>query len=119
MKTLIQIINEISGTGYLIEPDGKVSNIPDDRTHAMYLYKQLKMQPDKNLNGDQVIRAALAKGYVRARQVGSHFFNNTFCNQSVYWGPKFIDSKLVNGWEIETDTGWHDVTHIHKTAEIS
>lgn len=31
---------------------------------------------------------------------------------------KFIDSiPLFDGWEIETDTGWEDITHIHKTIE--
>lgn len=30
---------------------------------------------------------------------------------------KFIDSIDINDWEIETDTGWKDITHIHKTIE--
>lgn len=31
---------------------------------------------------------------------------------------KFIDSiQLDAEWEIETDTGWEDITHIHKTVE--
>jgi len=28
---------------------------------------------------------------------------------------KFIDTIDVNDWEIETDTGWQDVSHVHKT----
>ena len=31
---------------------------------------------------------------------------------------KFIDSFELDGsWEIETDTGWHEITHTHKTVE--
>lgn len=30
---------------------------------------------------------------------------------------KFIDSIDVDEWEIETDTGWHDIEAIHKTVE--
>jgi hypothetical protein len=29
---------------------------------------------------------------------------------------KFVDSIPLNEWEIETDTGWHDVSAIHKTV---
>jgi hypothetical protein len=28
---------------------------------------------------------------------------------------KFIESFDISDWEIETDTGWHDITEIHKT----
>lgn len=30
---------------------------------------------------------------------------------------KFVESFDISDWEIETDTGWHDVTSIHKTVE--
>ena len=30
---------------------------------------------------------------------------------------KFIESIDVNDWEIETDSGWQDISHIHKTIE--
>jgi hypothetical protein len=30
---------------------------------------------------------------------------------------KFIDSIDVSDWEVETDTGWEDITHIHKTVK--
>lgn len=30
---------------------------------------------------------------------------------------KFIDSIDINEWEIETDSGWEPITHIHKTIE--
>ena len=30
---------------------------------------------------------------------------------------KFIDSINIDDWEIETDTGWVDATHIHKTIK--
>ena len=29
---------------------------------------------------------------------------------------KFINSIELNDWEIETDTGWEEITHIHKTV---
>ena len=29
---------------------------------------------------------------------------------------KFIDSISLSDWEIETDSGWQDITHIHKTV---
>lgn len=32
---------------------------------------------------------------------------------------KFIDTIDLNDWEIETDTGWQDITHIHKTVEYT
>jgi len=32
---------------------------------------------------------------------------------------KFIDSFDISDWEIETDTGWHDVTEIHKTVQYT
>jgi len=28
---------------------------------------------------------------------------------------KYINSIKLEDWEIETDTGWEEVTHIHKT----
>jgi hypothetical protein len=30
---------------------------------------------------------------------------------------KFVDSIDIDEWEILTDTGWEDITHIHKTVE--
>jgi len=30
---------------------------------------------------------------------------------------KFVDSIDISDWEIETDTGWHDISAIHKTVE--
>jgi len=30
---------------------------------------------------------------------------------------KFIDSLELSEWEIETDTGYEDISHIHKTIE--
>ena len=30
---------------------------------------------------------------------------------------KFVESFDISDWEIETDTGWEEVTHIHKTVE--
>lgn len=30
---------------------------------------------------------------------------------------KFVDTVLVDEWEIETDSGWQPATHIHKTIE--
>lgn len=29
---------------------------------------------------------------------------------------KIIESFDIDEWEVETDTGWHDITHIHKTV---
>jgi DNA repair exonuclease SbcCD ATPase subunit len=34
---------------------------------------------------------------------------------SEYLNRKFVDSINLSEWQIETDTGWEDVTHIHKT----
>ena len=30
---------------------------------------------------------------------------------------KFIESFDISDWEIETDSGWHDITQLHKTVE--
>ena len=29
---------------------------------------------------------------------------------------KFVDSVELSDWEIETDSGWQPITHIHKTV---
>ena len=30
---------------------------------------------------------------------------------------KFVDSVEISDWEIETESGWVDITHINKTVE--
>lgn len=32
---------------------------------------------------------------------------------------KFIESFQIDDWEIESDTGWVDITHLHKTVEYT
>ena len=36
---------------------------------------------------------------------------------SLYYMGKIIDTKEIYDWEILSDDGWHDITHIHKTVK--
>ena len=40
---------------------------------------------------------------------------NNSCHETIE--RKFIDSIDLSDWEIETDSGWKDITSIHKTIE--